>query len=288
MKNSAKYPALAAALAIGVTALAAARSDWSNWQFEDRSTEQRTFTVAGGAPKLLVDTLFGYIHVTAAAGSQVRVTVQKKTIGRSQEAIADSKREVKFDISQQGNVVRLYEDGPFRSSNGGTNYRGEEYYGYRVYYDCDIEVPRETALSLKNMNGGTIEVKGTEGDYEIHGFNGGIDMEDVAGSGSIQTFNGKMKVVYAKNPTGATNFKTFNGAMDIYFRPPLNADLTMKTFNGGVYSDFDVTPLPTTVNGGHLIYSSRNRSTQARAGAGGPALNFQGFNGSIRLHTKGL
>jgi hypothetical protein len=281
-----------AILTIAAAALwAAGRGDTDNWKFEDRDTVQRTFDVAGGtgAPKLLVDNVFGYIHVTAAAGRQVRVTVQKHTIGRSAEAIAESKREVKLDISQQGNFVRLYEDGPFRSASGGTSYRCEEYYGYRVTYDFDVEAPPEIELTLKSMNGGTIAVKGTTGDYQIHGFNGGIDMEDIAGSGSIRTFNGKLKVAYAKNPARASDFKTFNGTMDVWFQAPLNADLTMKSFNGGVWADFDVTPLPaqTSAQGGRIIYSSRNRTHEVRAGAGGPKLTFEGFNGAIKLHTKG-
>jgi len=294
MNAPTKLVTVLAVCAVSAGALSAESAD-RDWQYEDRATEQRTFDLSGGSgsPKVLVDNLFGYIHVTAAPGRQVHVTVQKKAVGRSPEAIADSKREVKLDMSQQGNFVRLYEDGPFRSHDGGTNYRGEDYYGYRVYYDFDVQVPPETELTLKSMNGGTIEVKGTTGDYDINGFNGGIDLEDIAGSGHVRTFNGKLKVVYAKNPARDTDFKTFNGTMDVYFQPPLNADLSMKTFNGGVYADFDVTPLPiqtSSSGGGHIIYSSRdrNRTSQARAGTGGPKLSFEGFNGAIRLHTKGL
>lgn len=279
---------LTATAAVAISA-AARDDDWRNWQYQDRDSVQRTFNLAGSdQPKLLVDNLIGYVHVTAAPGREMKVTVQKHAYGRSQAAIDDSKREVKLDLSQQGNYVRLYVDGPFRSHDGGTNYRGEDYYGYRVEYDFDVQVPAESQLTLKTMFGGDIEARGTTGDFDIHGFNGGIDLEDIAGSGSVHTFNGKVKVAFARNPQRATSFKTFNGAMDVYFRPPLNADISMKSFNGGVYADFDATPLPiqANVNGGRIIYSSRNRTTKARAGSGGPLLSFEGFNGTIRLHTK--
>jgi hypothetical protein len=211
----------------------------------------------------------------------VQVSVQKQINARSPEALQEAKRDVKLDMSQQGNYVRLYEDGPFRSSNGGTNYRGDDYYGYRVNFDYEIQVPRNIELSLKTITS-QIVVKGTSGDFEVHGLNGGIDMEEISGSGTVRTLNGKLKVSFAKNPEHDSEFHTLNGAMDLYFKEPLNADLHFKTLNGGVYADFDVTSIPGTA----LVSARRNGS--ARAGKGGPALTFDGLNGAIRLHTKTL
>ncbi|HXS96015.1 MAG TPA: hypothetical protein VN736_15525 [Candidatus Limnocylindrales bacterium] len=277
---------LLAAAAITV----AAQSRWENWKYDDTDKVQRSFDVGGsGAPKLLVDTLLGSVHVTAASGKQIAVSVQKHARGRSPEAIADSKRDVKLDISQQGNYVRLYVDGPFRDHDGGTNYRGDDYYGYRVEYDFDVQVPADTELDLHSLHG-DINVKGTTGDLDIHGFSGKVDLEDVSGSGNIRTFNGPMKVSFARNPQRPTNFKTFNGEMEVFFKAPLNADLSTKTFNGGVYADFDVTALPlqpVNSKGGHIIYSSNvNRTSKSRVGSGGPLLSFEGFNGAIKLHAK--
>jgi hypothetical protein len=162
------------------------------------------------ARKLLVDNIHGFVHVTGAAGSQVQVSIEKHIYADSSEAMAEAKRDVKMDMSQQGNFVRLYEDGPFRTSNG-TNYRGESYYGYRVVFDFEVQVPFDTELVLKALNNGIL-VKKTTGDYDIHGLNGGIEMEDVAGSGLVSTLNGKVKVTFSKNPAKATQFKTLNGS----------------------------------------------------------------------------
>src|SRR5205085_7362125 len=87
----------------------------------------------------------------------------------SNEAAQEAKRDVKLDLSQQGNFVRLYEDGPFRTANDGINYRGDRYYGYRVVFDFDIRVPYDTELDLKTINFGNIEVRKTTGDYTIRG-----------------------------------------------------------------------------------------------------------------------
>jgi DUF4097 and DUF4098 domain-containing protein YvlB len=161
-----------------------------------------------------------------------------------------------------------------------------------VNYDYEIRVPRATIVDLKSINNGTIEVKGTTGDFSVHGLNGGIDMQDVSGSGDVHTLNGKVSVSFARNPQHDCQFHTLNGFMDVYFQSPLNADLHFKTLNGGVYSDFEVAPLTTQVGSGELqngryIYRS-NRSNSGRAGSGGPSLTFDGLNGAIRLHTKTL
>jgi hypothetical protein len=270
--------------------LASHNDNWRDWQYTDSETIQKSFNVSAGADakKLLVDNMHGIIHVNGYSGSEIRVTVHRETRGRSTAAVQEAKRDVKLDISQQGNFVRLFEDGPWRNSQG-NNYRGEDYYGYHVNFEYNIEVPAGTELNLKGFND-KIEVKGTTGDFDIHGFNGGIDMEDITGSGKAETFNGGMKVAFRKNPEHDSAFKTFNGSVDVYFQPDFNADLHFKTFHGGVYSDFDVAPLPVTAAAGQninakFVYRSSGGGA-ARVGKGGPSLSFSGFNGSIRLHSK--
>ena len=279
-------------LILMMAALPLAAGGWDDdhhWKLDEKETIRRTFDTAAGsaARKLLVDNIHGFIHVTGAAGSQVQVSIEKHIYADSSEAMAEAKRDVKMDMSQQGNFVRLYEDGPFRTSNG-TNYRGERYYGYRVVFDFEVQVPFDTELDLKALNNGIV-VKKTTGDYDIHGLNGGIEMEDVAGSGLVSTLNGKVKVAFSKNPAKASQFKTLNGSVDVWFQNGLNADLKFKKLNGGIYTDFEVTALPQTVagdsSGGKFVYRS-DRKMAGRAGKGGPELTFDTLNGSIRLHSK--
>ena len=284
--------ALLTVLASGAL-LAADWHDERNWRINQHETIRRTFDVSSGSgPKrLLVDNISGSIRVTGASGSQVQVVVEQTIHSDYNEAVAEAKRDIKLDMSQQGNFVRLYEDGPFRSNNG-TNYRGDNYYGYRVDYDYEIQVPYDTELDLKTINHGDIEVKKTTGDYTVHGLNGGIDLEDVSGAGSVRTLNGKVKVTFSKNPVKNTEFKTLNGTVDVYFQPGLNADLRFKKLNGGIFTDFEVTALPLPASsgssdGGRWVYRS-DRSMSGRAGKGGPELSFETLNGSIRLHSKTL
>ena len=265
-----------------------------DWKFEDRETIRRSFDVSAGSgpAKLLVDNISGFVHVTGYNGNQVQVSVEKHIRAESNEAVAAAKREVKLDLAQQGNSVRLYVDGPFRSSNG-TNYRGDNYYGYHVNCDYEIQVPTATEVVLKTINNGDIVVKRTSGPYEIHGLNGGIEMDEIAGSGSVRTLNGSVKVAFSRNPAKDSEFHTLNGRVDVYFQPGLDADMHFHTLNGGVYSDFELTSLPQRTSGGAnangmFVYRSDRRSMDGRAGKGGPELTFNSLNGKILLHSKAL
>ena len=275
-------------LALAALPLAAAGwDDDHHWKLDEKETIRRTFDTGSAGRKLQVDNIHGFVHVNGYNGTQVQVSMEKRIYADSTEAMAEAKRDVKMDMSQQGNFVRLYEDGPFRTANG-TNYRGDNYYRYRVVFDFDVQVPFDTELVLKALNNG-IQVKKTTGDYDIHGLNGAIEMEDVAGSGLVSTLNGKVKVTFSKNPAKATQFKTLNGSVDVWFQTGLNADLKFKKLNGGIYTDFEVAALPRTVAGGSgngkFVYRS-DRTMAGRAGKGGPELSFDTLNGSIRLHSR--
>ena len=276
-------------LALGLACSAFARDD-RDWRIDEKETIQKTFNVGGGPHKLLVDTISGYVHVTGYSGSEVRVTIDKHILADYKEAVAEAKQKISMDMSQQGSYVRLYEDGPFRTNNG-TNYRGDDYYGFRVLWNCDIEVPTDTEAIVKAVNHGDIVVKKTTGDYDIHGLNGGIVMEDVSGAGSVNTLNGKVKVTYTKNPSKATTYHTLNGSVDVYFQGTPDADLHFKKLNGEIYTDFELTMLPNSGSSsdrdGRWVYRS-NREISGRAGKGGPQLSFETLNGSIRLHSKTL
>jgi hypothetical protein len=277
------------ALAAAFVPLLAAQHRQSDWTFEDRETINRTFKVAAGdnVSKLLVDNVNGYIHVTGGAGSEIQVKVEKHFRAESQSDLDKAKHDVTLDMSQDGNSVKLYENGPYRSPGGGVNWSSDRY-RYSVTFDYEIQAPRGAQLELKELNG-AIEVKNSSGNFNVHTLNGKIDMQEIAGAGSVKSLNGAVKVAFTRNPTAESSFDTLNGPIDIYFQPSLNADIDFKTLHGGVYSDFDVTTVPTVIkgedSGTRFIYRTGG-NMKVRAGKGGPALSFRTLNGAIRLHSK--
>jgi hypothetical protein len=257
-------------LLLPLLAMAQRHNEHRNWSFQDNETLRRSLT----GRKLTLDNISGYVHVTGGSGSTVEVTVAKHIEAESNAALLQAKQEVSLDMSQQGDTARLYVDGPFR-------HRGDNgHRGYEVYFDYDIQVPANIELDLKTINAGDIVVKGTNGDFNIHGLNGGIEMDAVSGSGTVHTLNGPVKASFTRNPTKETTFHSLNGSIEVHFQPGLNADLKCSTLNGGVYTDFDVTV------GGNLSQAVNHRTTQARVGSGGLPLSFDTLNGSIKLYTK--
>jgi hypothetical protein len=247
--------------------LALAQRHHMGWGYEDSDNLRRSFT----GHRLVIDNISGYIHVTAGGGT-VEVSVARRNEAESNAALLRAKQEVSLEMTQEGDTVRLYENGPFRN-HGDNGHRG-----YDVYFDYDIQVPSNMELDLKTINAGDIVVKGTNGDFNIHGLNGGIEMDNVSGSGTVNTLNGPVKVSFTRNPTKESSFHSLNGSIEVHFQPGLNADMRFRTLNGGVYADFDATmPAGSQMD---------RRSMRARVGSGGLPLSFDTLNGSIKLYTK--
>lgn len=258
---------------------------------EHREVIEKTFPLSGsGAPHLLVDNIHGSIKVTGDQERSIRIRVEKLIKARSADKVEVAQREVRLDMDQQGNEVRLYVDGPFRNQDG-VNWRGRDYYGYDVSFSYQINVPRQIALILKTVNGGDIDVRNIDGEFDVRNVNGPIEMRQIAGYGSVRTVNGRVTVEMPAAPAKATSFTTLNGAVEVRLPANLSADLRIKNrFNGAVYTDYEVTPLPplpATVEqvSGHYRYRT-NDFAPFRVGKGGPELSFETFNGTIRILSQ--
>jgi DUF4097 and DUF4098 domain-containing protein YvlB len=263
------------------TALASAQ------QLEEKSTDRKMFT---GARELIIDNVTGFIEVTASTGNTIEVEIDKSLRARSEERMALARREISLAVKQDGGLVQLMVDGPFRChcSDNSTSFQGRQVYDFT--YNFKVRVPRDLFLELRTVNDSHILVDGTSGDYKISNVNGPIEMREVEGSGEVRTVNGGVKVTFARNPKSATSFKTVNGTLDIAFRPGLNADARMKTMNGGLYTDFPVTALPASSvqperRNGMTVWRG-NRMTGVRIGAGGPELSFETLNGEVLIKNR--
>ena len=257
---------------------------------EEKETIRRNFPAAA---RLEVDNVNGFIHVTGYNGSEIQMVAEKTIRAESQDRLDAAKRDVKLDTTQSGDALTFYVDGPFRChcDDGRSGVRNRSHRDYRVTYDFDIKVPAATMLLLGTVNGGDVRVENTTGDFDVANVNGGIEMREVAGSGPVHTVNGKISVLFARNPAKNCSFKTINGSIETSFRPNLAADVRVKTFNGQAYTDFDVISLPALSpvserRDGKFIYRS-DRSTGLRIGNGGPEFNFDTLNGSIRIINRG-
>ncbi len=239
---------------------------------------------------LQVDNIFGSIAVTGYNGTEVKLIAHKTIKARTEGRIEKAQQEVKLDITEEGNIIDIYVDGPFRCRHKDDR-EGRHDPGYQVHYDFEIKVPRKTNIFLKTVTDGDIIVNGIEGEFEVNNVNGEITMGDLSGSGKAHTVNGEVKVAFSKNPDSDCSFKTINGDIEVAFVKNLSADFHLKTFHGDAYSDFAVSYLPTVSSSsverknGKYVYKS-NRYTDIRVGSGGPEIKMDTLNGDLLINKK--
>jgi hypothetical protein len=266
----------------------AGRHRWST-SVESEETIEKSFSLSGSGDAVLdLDNVFGSIEVVGTAGRRIEVTVAKTIRAADQAALERAKSEVTLDVTQDGDSVRFYVNGPFRCNrncNDCMNLTGEQ--RYVVKMDFKVRVPERIALKLRTVNEGRVTVDNVVGDYKVHNVNGEITMRNVGGSGVVKTVNGAVKVSFRENPREPSEFATVNGDVELAFTRSLAADFRFKTFNGDVYSDFIMTTLPPAPaaaerKNGRFVYRA-DRFTGGRVGSGGPEILLENLNGDIRV-----
>jgi hypothetical protein len=274
-----------------VLALSSAGAAQKRLTARDESVSRRTLRFAAGATNRVLDVrLFsGSIHVTGTGGSEVEIEIRKRVRARSDADLAAARDVAPEFIDNAARIGVVVRDDDRRIC-------GEPWDGqrdswrprdYEVAFDLAIRVPRDVRLGLCGINDGDIRVEQTAADFEISHVNGAITLQDVSGSGSVETVNGELRASFAAAPRAATLLKTLNGDVETTFPADLAADFRLKTFNGELFTDFDVvalarTPAPVARRNGTVVYQS-NVHTDVRVGRGGPEITIETFNGDVRV-----
>jgi len=161
--------------------------------------------------------------------------------------------------------------------------------------DLAIEVPVNTNLQLRTINGAAIDVTGVNGDLEIDDSNGAINLTSVSGSVVAHTLNGPI-TVSLNHITGnkPMSFTSLNGKVDVTLPADTKGRLRLKSDNGSIFSDFDVKleadankPVVEDTRGKDGKYKiSVDRAVTGTINGGGPEYTFQTMNGNILIHKK--
>lgn len=258
-------------------------------EVEHKDTTQRTFALSpGGERKLSIDNVTGDINVVAGDVQDIRVTVRERWRADTQVELDQGRRDVRLEMTQMANVVKIYLDGPWRDRNRGRDYGRD----YHVRFDFDVQVPRDILVDVGTVNGGSVNVKGVRGGVRGRNVNGSVELAEVAGPVTATTVNGTVRTSFIENPREACTFKSVNGELRVEFQPNLSALVKLKTMNGDSYTDFDAVSAPAdpaTVEqrGGKFVYRS-NRASRVRIGSGGPEHSFETLNGNIKIVKRGM
>ena len=275
------------ALATVVATIAAASAVQSQAPADTKETIRRTLRWSGSGERTIeLSNISGSIRVVGYDGRDVEMVAVQTIRADSDDAVAEAKRSVRLDVTEGAQVVRVCADAD-RCGCGVEHWDRRRDDRYRVSVNFDLRVPRDATLRLCTVNSGSVTVDGTAGDFDITNVNGAIQMTDVRGSGRAHTVNGRVSATFAASPTKASSFKTVNGAIEVTFPQDLSADLRLNTLHGGLYTDFDVVPLPAAAatgerRNGAWVFRS-NPFASVRVGNGGPVISLQGLNGDVRV-----
>ncbi len=229
----------------------------------------------------------GSITVTPGSGSQVVVETQASgRPGRERVNPPPPPGMHQIDVGGRGfsveedhNVVTVIPD--MRGGRNGDN--------------LTIQVPVNTSLELKTVNGGNVDVTGISGDLDVENTNGSITLKNVSGAVVAHTVNGAVTVsldrLAANKPM---SFTSLNGRVDVTLPADAKARLRLKTTNGAVYSDFDVKmeadnskPVVEDNRGKGGRYRIRmDHGVSGTINGGGPDYTFQTMNGDILIHKR--
>jgi hypothetical protein len=257
-------------------------------ELSESRTLRRTLTLESPGPqRLIVDNVWGSIVIRGYDGESIEMVAEETVHAKTAERISQAREEVKLEVLKRDGEIELYVDGPFRCEE-----RGEEgncwkhwHDRYEVIYDFEIKVPRATDLEVRTVNHGDIEISDVRGDFRVHNVNGSIDLAGLAGSGEAITVNGPVVASFVNNPAGDTHFETINGKIDVSFQPGLSADLEMLARWGELWSEYEVSPLPsrpaTKKTKGDRTIIEVSRGTRVRVDSGGPTHSFETLNGNI-------
>lgn len=223
----------------------------------------QSFT-ADGQTRVVVEVFNGNIDVITGNDSTIKIDVDKRGGGNSQDAAKADLKNVSVKMTQTDgtiNVVAQRTDQRVDIGNTGAS--------------ASIKVPAGTQLELHTSNGkvtlagpvgdvivttsnGAIEVKGAAGQLNLTTSNGGITINGGSGQLMLETSNGGIDitsdnvVVTARSSNGSINytgslangnqsFRTANSSVTLNLPTGTSFSVNADTSNGKIQSDFKVT-----------------------------------------------
>ena len=145
-----------------------------------------------------------------------------------------------------------------------------------VVVDFEVLVPAGVGFTGRTVNG-SVEAESLEGRVEAHTVNGHVEVSTTK-QAEASTVNGSITARLGSAGAEGLDFSTVNGSITLDLAGPVNADLHAATVNGAIETDF-----PITVQGS----ISRHR-IEGTIGKGGPRLQLETVNGSIRLRKSSI
>lgn len=210
----------------------------------------------------------GSIRAEGYDGSEVVVEAVKS--GRKQ-----APETVRIDIVEHSGgvtVCAVYpgEDNVCAPGGGKMNVKNND-----VQVEFTVRIPASLDFVGRTVNG-SVRGEALPGDARVATVNGEVAVE-AAGWVAAKTVNGGIDVAMGSDPEGDLELATVNGDIRVRLPEGFDAAVDARWLNGGIDSEFPV----------ELMGRPRARRATAMLGSGGPDLDIETVNGTIRLSRGG-
>ncbi len=126
--------------------------------------------------------------------------------------------------------------------------------------ELEIAVPRDTSLSIKNEEAGSVYVEGLRGDQEIESRYGDIRLRRASGSAVLAAYHGSLKASFvALDATRTHSFITYRGDIDLQLPADVGATFSLTLNTVRVESDFTLERVGERGPSRHVIGDGRAR-----------------------------
>lgn len=219
-------------------------------------------TTLTGDAKVEVYGILGTVAVEPASGDTLDVRGTKSGRGDLDA--------VKIEVVEAGErviVCAVYPGGRCDASG----YHGSHEGTIDVQVDLALELPAGRDLLAHTVNG-SVTANGLTGALEVETVNGNIQLT-TSGRADAKTVNGSIVAELPRGLGDDLRLKTVNGTVRVELPASVDAEVSAQTVNGGIESSFPLDVSRRVVGG----------QASGRLGEGGPRLELQTVNGSIRL-----
>lgn len=253
-------------------------------------SEERTWTesysVNTTAPRLIIENIWGDVHVRPGPTGTISVVVDEKRSAPSQELFERSLELLKLDIQTDADSVSIYV-----GERNRTWQRSDPCRGCRVDYQFEVTVPPGTQLDVSTVNDGRIDVAGISGMVSANNVNGPILVSEIGDCTELESVNGAIDVSFSAAPGQNCAIGTINGDIRISLPDGSGIDVALDMFNGRITTEFEVDSyaLPPLVeqssDNGQYRYKIK-QSAGLRLEGGGPTFSISSLNGDIRFQKN--
>lgn len=206
--------------------------------------------------------ILGTVAVEPASGDTLRVRGSKSGRGDFEA--------VKIEVVEAGErviVCAVYPGG--RCDEDG--YHGSHRDPIRVQVDLSVELPAGRGFRARTVNGSVV-ARGVSGELDVETVNGNIQLTS-SGRTAAKTVNGSIVAELPQGMGDDLSLKTVNGTLRVELPSSVDADVSATTVNGAIESGFPLNVSRRVVGG----------QASGQLGRGGPALDLDTVNGSIRI-----